>query len=321
MPKTSLKTNIILFIITLIVMFLFTEIALRFVLAPPSYPVKQVQDSDNDILNYALKPDIDVIDKGPLIRLEPVRVKTNSEGLREDEEHSIEKPEGTTRIAFVGDSVTFGMYVEQSEAFPHLIETMLNNELDGTYETLNFGVPGYNTHQEMEQIKIKVLDYNPDIVVLTFVLKDFKADQPSPLGGTLRNIARHCYTARLTNWIVLKYTQSRKKPPKPSEAEYAFVDENLIEINRMLKERNITLIMTTPAFYRSIPRNLHYSAHFENLSTELDFTHLNLVEVFDEEEISKVRIEKEGHPTPYGHQILALNIYNSLIDHIDNGKE
>lgn len=65
-------------------------------------------------------------------------VKTNSAGLR-DEEENLTQPE----IIFLGDSFTMGWGVEQDSAFPQLIAKLLN------VKTLNTGIPSYGTAREL----------------------------------------------------------------------------------------------------------------------------------------------------------------------------
>src|SRR5581483_10272033 len=71
-------------------------------------------------------------------------VTTNSRGLRE-REFPLEKPAGTRRVLFLGDSVTFGAGVRDDEPFARLLEPDLQADGAGPIQTLNAGVVGYNT--------------------------------------------------------------------------------------------------------------------------------------------------------------------------------
>jgi lysophospholipase L1-like esterase len=101
----------------------------------------------------------------------PVRYSTA--GLR-DVEHSIRKPEGCFRIAFLGDSFTEGREVHLEETFVRRVESMLNATASpGTsYETINFGVAGYGTAQYLIVLRRTALPYDPDLVVVGFCLND-----------------------------------------------------------------------------------------------------------------------------------------------------
>ncbi len=102
------------------------------------------------------------------------RLHINAAGMRKTREYPVEKPAKTIRIAGIGDSGMFGWGVHQEENYMDVLESNLNARADGrTYETLNFGVPGYNTQLEVETLKAKGLAYKPDIVIVGWCDNDF----------------------------------------------------------------------------------------------------------------------------------------------------
>jgi lysophospholipase L1-like esterase len=116
---------------------------------------------------YELKPDVDR-------EFGHIRLHINGAGMRKSREYAVEKPMRTVRIVGVGDSGMFGWGVHQGENYMDMLESNLNARADGkVYETLNFGVPGYNTQLEVETLKSKGLVYKPDIVVVGWCDNDF----------------------------------------------------------------------------------------------------------------------------------------------------
>jgi hypothetical protein len=100
-----------------------------------------------------------------------VAVTINSDGLR-DREHSITKPEGTLRIAVLGNSYTEAMQVPLEQTYWAVMERELARAgLAGVreVEVINFGVGGFGTAQELITLRTKVWKYQPDIVVLAFL--------------------------------------------------------------------------------------------------------------------------------------------------------
>jgi hypothetical protein len=99
-------------------------------------------------------------------------VRVNSDGLRDDREHTKAKPPNTLRVAVLGDSFTEAIHVPVEQTFWSKLERKLGNcaAVKGrkNVEVLNFGVQGYGTAQELIMLRKKVWDYNPDIVVLAF---------------------------------------------------------------------------------------------------------------------------------------------------------
>jgi len=128
-----------------------------------------IKSSDIPELIFELKPGLEALFKG-------VQVRINSHGFR-DRERTLEKPPGTWRIAALGDSVVFGWGVPDEDVFTRQMEARLNKRPDRyEYEVLNFGVPAYNTVQEVAGFEARVLAYDPDVVLLVIVDNDFAAD-------------------------------------------------------------------------------------------------------------------------------------------------
>jgi lysophospholipase L1-like esterase len=122
----------------------------------PDWTLKMLRFSDDMFLGWELRPG---------------EHDHNSLGIR-GPEATREKPEGLWRIAIIGDSVTYGLHVEADEAYPSVLEAKLNEAGIGPVEVLNFGVPGYNTFQEYTLLRTRVLQFDPDLVIMTFTADD-----------------------------------------------------------------------------------------------------------------------------------------------------
>jgi len=120
---------------------------------------------DPDLV-YELKPDLDRVFLG-------VPVQTNSFGMR-DRERTRDKSSSTIRLAGLGDSVMFGWGVTAEEGFLAVAEVRLQQELgdDRRLEIMNFAVPGYNTAMEVAAFRGRVLEFEPDAVVIHLVNND-----------------------------------------------------------------------------------------------------------------------------------------------------
>ena len=106
-----------------------------------------------------------------------VRIATNDLGLRERPlaPHSF----GETRILVLGDSVAFGWGVNVEDAAPRQLERALQSSQTGTVKTINSGVPGYNTSQELAFLETYGDRLQPDLAVLLYVDNDIDAIDPN----------------------------------------------------------------------------------------------------------------------------------------------
>ncbi len=106
-------------------------------------------------------------------RSNPVwRIALNGEGFR-SAPFAPAKQAGVLRIACIGDSWTFGMNVNQDEMYPARVEALMAQQPSGQRaEVLNFGVLGYTSFQGLELLKRRVLDLQPDVVVIGFGMND-----------------------------------------------------------------------------------------------------------------------------------------------------
>jgi hypothetical protein len=94
----------------------------------------------------------------------------NGDGLY-DHQYPVAKPAGTKRILVLGDDVVYGNGESLADTLPKRLEAAYK-ATGKSVEVLNFGVSGYDTHQEIEFFKTTGLKYRPDIVVVVYVLND-----------------------------------------------------------------------------------------------------------------------------------------------------
>lgn len=98
-------------------------------------------------------------------------VRTNTHGFRSAPFVEQKRP-GVVRIVCLGDSSTFGMNVEQDDAYPQVLGSLLEAAYPGRFEVWNMAVPGYSSRQGVELLEREVLDYEPDVVTFAFGTND-----------------------------------------------------------------------------------------------------------------------------------------------------
>ncbi len=110
-----------------------------------------------------------------------VFINTDSLGLRSKVSgmvYGIKQPQ-EYRIAIVGDSVTFGEGVPNTEeTFTEVLENMLNQQRNPlTVKVLNFGVSAYSVKQMAAMLQHRMVEIQPDLVVMAIIPLDLNLDR------------------------------------------------------------------------------------------------------------------------------------------------
>jgi lysophospholipase L1-like esterase len=96
-----------------------------------------------------------------------VTIQTDAHGLRDDytSDEVPAKPEGTTRMLFLGDSFTLGYTVAREDLFVDLLEGAWQDE-GRKVEIVNAGTQAYSTDQALVWLGEHGAKFDPDVVVL-----------------------------------------------------------------------------------------------------------------------------------------------------------
>jgi hypothetical protein len=160
-------SNLFLLIMSVILTLVFAEVALRIAhIGYPSLGGKLAIFTWDPYTGVGLRPGA----SGWAHTEADVFVSINQGGMH-DREHNLQKPPNTYRIAVLGDSFTEAFQVPVDKAFWSVLERKLDGcpALGGKkVETLNFGVSGFGTAQELEMLRHRAWQYSPDLVLLAF---------------------------------------------------------------------------------------------------------------------------------------------------------
>ncbi|MDI3467571.1 MAG: hypothetical protein OJF50_006392 [Nitrospira sp.] len=162
MDKKSLLVNSALLITSLFVGMGLAEVGLRLLgyAGAPESIIANIRMVDDSVLNWRFIPN-SVVQDGR------ITYRYNDAGFR-DVNHPVAKSADITRVLVIGDSVTEGSGVGQDQIFTHYVQDSLGSR----YEVINLGMSGLNTPQEVHLLEMEGLKYEPDVVVLNFVLND-----------------------------------------------------------------------------------------------------------------------------------------------------
>ncbi len=119
-------------------------------------------------LGHVLVPNHETVVTQPEYR---VTVRTNSEGFRGEELSP--KRDTTLRIVCLGDWLTFGEGVENSETYPALLEAALRRRHPKRdIQVVNAGIPQYGSQEELAYLKTFAARLEPDVVIAQFYAGD-----------------------------------------------------------------------------------------------------------------------------------------------------
>ena len=158
--------SLIIFSLTVLIMVAVTELGFRYVENPRKLPL--FKENPNGTNSHRLRPNLRIITQ---VNDETISIETNSHGMhwREvDKNNSQDK----VRVAFVGDSFTFGFWAKD---FQSTFVGIFEQSLPRTYESLNFGVGGYGFTDIELLLKEEVTQFHPKYVILaSYNGNDFK---------------------------------------------------------------------------------------------------------------------------------------------------
>jgi hypothetical protein len=148
------------------------ELSLRFIGRPSGMEATEVvRFLEHDFLQFELKPGVHRTLFGqPFV--------TNSFGMHDDPV-TIDKPEGTFRIAVLGASMDMGWGVKYQDTYINRLQEWLGVHAahqglspPRRFEVLNFAVAAYSPLQRLETLRRKVLGFHPDLVIYSATTLD-----------------------------------------------------------------------------------------------------------------------------------------------------
>ena len=157
--------------------------------------------SDDPVLAYELIPGAQGSGFG-------TEVSVNSLGFR-GPEIAPDKPQGTQRIAVLGDSITFGNDLSLEETYPRRLELLLA-EAGYATEVCNLGVTGYDALQMAITLERFGPRLRPDLVVVGFCFNDVgTVSVELTQFQRAREYGSALFRSRVVQWLALRYEDWR----------------------------------------------------------------------------------------------------------------
>lgn len=225
----------------------------------------------------------------------------NKDGLNERFNYSVEKPSNVFRIIILGDSFTFGVYVNTKDNWTELLEDGLNNTQscikNKKYEVINLGVSGYDTAYEVERYIKRGVKYNPDLLIMLII--DYR---------------------RMT-----EYRRANIKTFSPEEIENmkkeGIVDLHSTEDSKL--DNNVRITYQYPQYeklFNVFSKNILIVDHEKKKQEASFFKELGhkYPRLFYTQTTFPIREEStslpDGHPNMEGHKKIAQDVFDYLVN-------
>jgi lysophospholipase L1-like esterase len=186
-------------------------------------------------------------------------VRISSLGMRDQELLPAELH--ARRIAVVGDSVAFGLGVEDGETFSDELERVLDLDAradGGRVEVLNLGVSGYSIADNVAVVEHVAPRYAPELVLVAYSLNDPDVEPVQQLQHVFANVEwwEHSELLRLIAWKkrvfdtdrygggdVFRYLHAREGPA------WRHVPEGFAKLRALESQGFEVVIVVAPTFF------------------------------------------------------------------------
>ena len=259
---------------------------------------------------------------------------TNSHGMR-DREYTVEKPDGTFRVAVLGSSIDMGWGIGTDETYANRLEDWLNARAAAAksprrFQVLNFAVAAYSPLQRLEAYRRKARTFKPDLVLYSATMLDtrlmeihmcdlFRAHADLTYGFLRRTLADAGVTAedlRTGREDRLIHKETVKEKLKPFY--WPIYDETLGHLAADCRSEGVSLACVI------IPRvgkadapaaRAETVARIHGMTAHHAVPLFDLSDTFDGRDPAEFEIAAwDDHPNARGHRRLFLALSRALMD-------
>lgn len=240
---------------------------------------------------------------------ETVRQVMNKDGFNQLYDYTVEKPDNVFRIATIGDSFTFGEYVDTQDNYPSKLQEKLNNECMNEFQVLNLGVGGYDIQYTVERFKLRGEKYKPDLVLWLFIDDIFRlSEETRPRWEVYRN--QMMESGEIESVPIERRVSAGWKKAQ-DEVLSVFGEEKILSMQReYFAELNNyyegkLIILTFPSifdrstnFFKSLADNRENTMFYNSLPNVFTMNDAHL---------------PDTHPNSYGYELISEDIFEQLI--------
>lgn len=233
----------------------------------------------------------------------------NSDGLNDTQDYQLEKAKNTFRIITLGDSFTYGQYVDTKTNWTEVLERLLRTNINNSkkYEVINLGMPGFDIPFTVKRFKEVGTKYKPDLVI--WFESGFGFSRFSELTGL----------------FVDKCREENLKEKANSDRPHYCWEEAHKRLHQQHSQNDLNQILTKKIdeFFDIVQTDkVLYVCHKKETFNDNQLTLFNLWQKNHQEAnfepiippLSKNQRLADGHPNRQGHKLIARTIYKFLIE-------
>ncbi|MEP7010417.1 MAG: SGNH/GDSL hydrolase family protein [Acidobacteriota bacterium] len=263
---------------------------------------------------------------------------SNRLGFR-DVDHEVAKPPGVYRIVVIGDSIAAGLKVDRFEdTFPSILGEELRAK-GVKAEVISLAVSGYNTQQEVETLREKGLQYQPDLVLLSYSLssrehidgdiyKTLLEEEQHQGGVSSARTNPYLVNSALYRFFRYRVFPPHHGPPDPKRVEQFLADVSTDRVAEYfgvlddLAQKNGFQVLV--AVFPRFTKNFHayplgeQHAYAKRLADQHHFYYLDLIDPFQAcRDASPDPIEEDNfHPNARGHRCAAEALAGKVLGEV-----
>jgi lysophospholipase L1-like esterase len=266
---------------------------------------------------FELEPSVVVTSKPDWLGYE-ANYNYNADGINDRFDYTIEKPADTFRIVALGDSFTYGQFVNTKDNWTEQLEDLLNKFNKSVsfscgikkFEIINLGMPGFDVSYITKRYQDIGAKYKPDLIIWFEGTSGFER-----LNEIVMPTIEDCEKKEVNSSILAKdFYYCWKKANEKIKAEYSPA-----EVNKMITDR-------LDSFFASLNKEkvLFFTYEDSNLTSNSKKILNQWRERYPSVVFSSTipgsarsqQILSDGHPSVKGHETMAISIYNYLDNYL-----
>ena len=240
-----------------------------------------------------------------------------------------------TRIMCIGDSTTFGMFVDYNSTYPALLEGLLRSKYPSKkIEVLNAGIPGASSRQAKRVFQVYLINYEPDIVIWRKGAKLTDTHDIASIPKYRMSLWNFLYQSKLLRVIFIIADKIYPKLSPTFERGYNCImgnskskvsqrgfNSNFDIVKKVALDNGAKHVLAVDFIYNFTGKQIEsdYKSYTEKRISPLLITFDSFKEALRSNEIDEIFID-ECHMTKMGTAIIASEIFKFIVDRgwIDN---